>query len=369
MDARDIAKVLPGFRAAVEALSRSLARLGGAWLRPGPRARPFAAATAAGASNIHGTGYGLRMRGGRIGDDLVLKIFVVRKVPAAVLAPPALLMKRYRGIPVDVEEIPVSPVLPPLPGPETAREAVPPNRRRVRPVVGGVSIAPLGQSYVGTLGCFVRKGGRLHALSNNHVLANVDSLPPGTPIVQPGPESRPSSRRDVFARLAEAVPVRFGRNERNEIDAAIARVEAGRLARGGALFQMPGGPIPYDPSRTVPPRPGLEVAKVGRSSGLTRGVVVDVALDGIRVNYGSEELPAVSAPFRGILVVRAGDPREPFSLPGDSGSLIVEAATGRPVAVLFAGGPAAVGRRGEVLWHTLAFPFRTAARLMGIEPA
>jgi hypothetical protein len=267
---------------------------------------------------------------------------------------------------VDVEEIPVAPVLPPPV--RVAGEVVAPNRRRVRPVVGGTSIAPLGQSYVGTLGCLVRKAGRLHALSNNHVLANVDSLPAGTPIIQPGPESGGGFRGDRFARLSEAVPLRFRRDEMNEVDAALARVDAAAQVRPGALFPMPGRPVPYDPSRTVAPRPGLAVAKVGRTSGATHGVVADVAVEGVRVNYGSEELPVVSAPFRGILVVRCEDPRTPFSLPGDSGSLIVEAATGHPVGLLFAGGPAA-GRRGELLWHTLACPFRTVARILGIEPA
>jgi hypothetical protein len=218
---------------------------------------------------------------------------------------------------------------------------------------------------------FVRKDGRLHALSNNHVLANVDALTPGAPIVQPGPEERPSSRGDIFARLSDAVPILFGARERNEVDAALARVDRAGLVRTGTLFRMPGASIPYDPSRTARPMPGMAVAKVGRTTGATRGIVAGVELDGVRVNYGSDDYPIVSAPFRGIVVVRSEDPGEPFSLPGDSGSLIVEATTGHPSALLFAGGSTEVpaGRRRTVVFHTLGFPFRTVARILKIEPA
>jgi hypothetical protein len=155
MDPREVAEALPAFRAAIDRLARRIARRGGAWLRPVPLSAPFAAASRAGSSNIHATGYGLRLRSGRLTDQVVLKVYVIRKVPARLLSPPARILSSFRGIPVDVEELPVSIALPPPPA--AARPKVPPNRRRVRPIVPGVSIAPLGQSYVGTLGCFVRK--------------------------------------------------------------------------------------------------------------------------------------------------------------------------------------------------------------------
>jgi hypothetical protein len=99
--------------------------------------------------------------------------------------------------------------------------------------------------------------------------------------------------------------------------------------------------------------------------------VAGLELEGVRVNYGSDDYPIVSAPFRGIVVVRCEDPGEPFSLPGDSGSLIVEIPSGHPAALLFAGGSTEVpaGRRRTIVFHTLGFPFRTVSRILGVEPA
>ncbi len=68
--------------------------------------------------------------------------------------------------------------------------------------MGGGSIAPVNEAFVGTLGCFLKRsiGGTLQifALSNNHVLADTNRLPVGTAIVQPGPEVGPTNQGDVF---------------------------------------------------------------------------------------------------------------------------------------------------------------------------
>jgi hypothetical protein len=68
---------------------------------------------------------------------------------------------------------------------------------------------------------------------------------------------------------------------------------------------------------------------------VTRGVVTDVAVDGVEVNYGTPNAPRIAV-FDGCIEV-VGDGDQPFSLPGDSGSVIVEEATGHPAALLFAG--------------------------------
>jgi hypothetical protein len=190
---------------------------------------------------------------------------------------------------------------------------------------------------VGTLGCFVRRRiaetEQVFALSNNHVLADVNRLPIGTKITQPGPETGVSNPADVFAALSEFVPIDFPKGrfarEDNEFDAAIAGVtDMGAISRGKIL-----GIPNYDPV-IADPVPGMAVIKSGRT-GVTTGHVTAVGVHGVQVNYGTEANPIIATFTDTIEIV--GDGGQPFSLPGDSGSVILEKATGKPVALLFAG--------------------------------
>ncbi|MGH9720001.1 MAG: hypothetical protein ACRD8O_07295, partial [Bryobacteraceae bacterium] len=212
-------------------------------------------------------------------------------------------------------------------------------RQRRRPIVGGISISPLNADFVGTLGCFVRRvtaGGtqQIFALSNNHVLADVDRLPIGTRIVQPGPETGPTQTADLFARLHTVIPIRFpagGQPVANRFDAAIATVTDQNLIRRGNMF----GINNYDPARIAAPRPGMRVVKCGRTTGVTRGVVTATNVQGVNINYGTQQQPRITTFTDTVSIRNPGGPS--FSRPGDSGSVILEEATGRPVALLFAG--------------------------------
>ncbi len=77
------------------------------------------------------------------------------------------------------------------------------------------------------------------------------------------------------------------------------------------------------------PRRGEHVEKAGRTSGYTAGVVKSTDAT-VQVSYGT-----FTAEFEDQAII-AGDPA-PFSLPGDSGSLVVHAQTHEPTALLFAG--------------------------------
>jgi len=170
------------------------------------------------------------------------------------------------------------------------------------------------------------------------VLADVDRLPLGTPIVQPGPEVPPfvTNPNDTFATLRRVIPIQFPTAENtqpiNRFDAAIANVTDGRLVATGTMLGVPN----YDPTVVVPPRPGMRVIKSGRTTGVTRGVVAAVAVDGVQVNYGTHSIPRIAV-YDGTIEIVGTVANQPFSLPGDSGSVILEEDTGRPVALLFAG--------------------------------
>ena len=295
-------------------------------------------------SNVHATGVGIRVRKGKvIPDEYVIKVYVFDKVDLGEDTPA--ITRGFGNVGVDVEDLPVQLAL----GRAAARRrpalravqqqaVTPPNRAKHRPIVGGVSIAPLGEAFVGTLGCFVQRRvtgiGQIFALSNNHVLADTNRLPSGTLIVQPGPETGPSTPTDAFAALSEFVPIRFPsgpfNRETNRFDAAIARVIDTSLIRQGSML----GIRNYDPEVAVP-LPGMRVTKSGRTTGITSGQVTAVSVNGVQVNYGTPTNPIIATFNDTIQIV--GDGGQPFSLPGNSGSAVLDVETGKPVALLFAG--------------------------------
>jgi hypothetical protein len=362
-------------------------------------------------TNVHATGVGIRYRNGQYDpNEHVIKVFVFDKQPGDIPDIP----QAYGDdqIPVDVEYLPIQTiratgkgksskkgggrtatksgriVITPdaanrarlqamhrenvakekdrrlrveadaqaevVPGAATvvAPQAIPPQRERIRPIVGGVSISPLNANFVGTLGCFLLRRNvdteEVFVLSNNHVLADVDRLPHGTQIVQPGPELPPfvTDPHDAFAALHTTIPIQFPSSGNqpvfNRFDAAIGNVTNGQIIARGSMFGMAraGQPNPnnlpiYDPSRVVSPEPKMRVMKIGRTTGFTRGMITATNVQGLQVNYGTTEFPRIAV-FRGTITI-VGDNNQPFSLPGDSGSVILEESTGHPVALLFAG--------------------------------
>lgn len=317
---------------------------------PIAEAQPMRALSRGGASpalatpltNVHATGVGVRVRSGQVvPDEFVLKVYVFEKLDLGDAAPA--LTTKFSDIDIDVEPLPVQ-----LAGARTAqrRRAAPAtrapaaiaNRDRVRPIPGGLSISPLNAQFIGTLGCFVRGvasgAEQIFALSNNHVLADVNSLPIGTIIVQPGPEIGNTVPADAFAALSNFIPVQFPASRApqvvNHFDAAIARVTDTTLIRMASMF----GIANYSPNLAAPV-PGTPVTKSGRTTGATTGVVTAIHVNGVQINYGTQTNPRIAV-FDDVIEI-AGDGGRPFSLPGDSGSVILEVNSGRPVALLFAG--------------------------------
>lgn len=299
-------------------------------------------------SNVHATGVGIRVKGGKPQPGaFVLKVYVYDKIDLGD-ATPALTKNDFQGVEIDVEPLPIQLAL------ATAQRAkarsskkasagapgggVSAQRKRIRPIVGGVSIAPINEHFVGTLGCFLRRisGGteQIFALSNNHVLADTNRLPIGTQVVQPGPEVAPTNPGDVFAALSSFVPIQFPSTRLNPVvnrlDCAIAVVTDKRAIKTGKIF----GITRFTPS-VLTPVPGMRVIKSGRTSGVTTGIVTATRVNGVQINYGTRTAPRIATFNDTISIV--GDGGVPFSAPGDSGSIIIDRDTNRPVALLFAG--------------------------------
>lgn len=211
-------------------------------------------------------------------------------------------------------------------------------KRKQRPLKMGSSVSPAGAGYSGTLGFFGRSNsnGKPGIVSNNHVLADVNTYPLGTVIVQQADGDGGRSPGDNIAKLANFIPIQFG-GLANAVDAAFAEFddnphsyEAVNIYGNGRTAPVTGA---LDATGNVTVLPGLDVMKTGRTTGHTLGRVRAINVNNYVVNMGAQGL----ARFDGQLLFEA-DPGSGtrFSRQGDSGSLITDR-TGVPVALLFAG--------------------------------
>jgi len=238
------------------------------------------------------------------------------------------------GIPRNLEGVPVKVVItgkfyaikgpPEGKGPKTPKEEVDPTARFDRPVPIGVSTGNEGECSAGTIGCRVKAGSRIYALSNNHVYALENEAGDNSRILQPGLYDTGCvyDEDNVIGTLSNYVPIDFDGGE-NTIDAAIAICDD---TLGNAT---PSDGYGTPKSETVPAYIGLPVQKYGRTTSLTKGIVSDTNFIG-NIGYSSG-----TALFVDQIIVYS--PKGPFIKAGDSGSLLVTDPEREPVGLIFAG--------------------------------
>jgi hypothetical protein len=283
-----------------------------------------------GFENIVGVGIGEKISGQSETGEPCVTVYVVAKAPKREVASEALVPTAVDGVTTDVVAV----------GELVAQ----PYRGRYRPAPCGVSIGHV-KITAGTLGCLVKRGAKRFILSNNHVLANSNAARAGNLIVQPGPYDGGKVPKDVIAKLAQFVPIKFGGTAVNLVDAAIAApLEPSAVSAKNIWY----GKVS---ATTVAPRLNLLVKKAGRTTQRTRGRISGVNAT-VKVNYG----PSGAALFRGQVVI-VSLASAPFSQGGDSGSLIVTDAGAKPVGLLFAGSVS----------HTIANPIRSVLAALNVQ--
>lgn len=221
------------------------------------------------------------------------------------------------------------------------QQARPWHQRRNRPLRIGGSIGHYSIT-AGTLGCFVtpRSGDDVLILSNNHVLADENRGKRDDAVVQPGHLDGGRRPKHVIGKLHRFI--RLKRHGPNYVDAAVCTVKEGvkhnpkRLTDLGTLAGL--GDAFLDEA----------VAKIGRTTGLTRGRVTMFELDNVEVEFDLGWLR-----FDEQIEIE-GDGDTAFSAGGDSGSLIVNEDC-RGVGLLFSGSDQG-GTNGQGL--TYANPLR-----------
>jgi hypothetical protein len=203
----------------------------------------------------------------------------------------------------------------------------------------------------GTLGALVEDASkRQYILSNNHVLAKSDHASVGNSIVQPGlidNNCTPLGFGSGVAPVAQLTGWLALSSKQTNADAAIAQVTSRAVDSGGNILELGGRQA--DGTLAAAP-PGIsstggrgesawlnqQVAKSGRTTGLTCGGVSAVDLD-VRVDYYldcAETRPYLTKTFTHQIGISGNQ----LSDAGDSGALVVDAANAEPVGLYFAGG-------------------------------
>jgi len=295
-----------------EATTRFLSRETGAASAYAASARPQ--------HNVVGVGLGTKFTKGKPTRQSCVRFYVDRKLGHTAIPPEFMLPSEVNGVPTDVIETGRFLALP---------AAVPVQQRRQRPASPGCSIgfqftgAKAGFVMAGTFGAVVAAGNVRYILSNNHVLADENSLPIGSPIFQPGLLDHGNVATDQIARLTRFVPLKTGGT--NVVDAAIAEVLVAKSVSSRVLPKV--GALKS--ATPIEATEGMKVHKTGRTTGYTQGSVFDVSAT-VKVQYDLGTLT-----FEDQILIR-GD-AGPFSGAGDSGSLIVDRTTARATGLLFAG--------------------------------
>jgi hypothetical protein len=228
------------------------------------------------------------------------------------------------AIPATIQEVPVviavSGEVKALKGGST----VDPTARFDRPVPIGVSTGHFNIT-AGTIGCRVKKGGNVYALSNNHVYADENRASIGDNVLQPGPFDGGINPDDAIGTLSEFVTIKFDGSD-NVVDAAIALSSTSLLGNA-----TPSNGYGTPQSTTTTASVNMKVKKYGRTTSLTSSKVFAINVT-VNVQYDQGV-----ARFVNQVAISGGS----FSQPGDSGSLIVVNGGSndrKPVALLFAGG-------------------------------
>ena len=262
--------------------------------------------------NIVGVGISRKVTKGLELNTLCVCFYVVTKlpttkIPARYLVPPVLAAKNGRATFTDVKAVGrLVPQADPL--------------VKKKPIESAFSVGHI-KITAGSLGAIVKKGTKRYLLSNSHVLANSGKGKPGDKILYPGPADGGVDPADWIATLSEAVPLTKGGAFVNEVDAALAEVRKERLA--GVKYAVSKAKVPFG---VAVPQRDMVVTKRGRTTGVTKGKIIDTDFRFVLNYEGVGKIGFTSQ----VLCERYTDG-------GDSGSLVIDVETGKVVGLHFAG--------------------------------
>lgn len=254
------------------------------------------------APGVQGLGIGHRVTEGRKQSELVLKVYVAKKLPPHDVDR---MVPRLVAIPgvgasirTDVEEIG-----------ELRLQSF---TGRERPAAPGIGLSHPNCGN-GTLGCLVRdrRDRAVYILSNSHVIGDSGLAREGDEIFQPSGKHG-GTNQDVIATFTRAIPLIFtDEGNPNQADAAIARVRRREDVR--AAVKLIGVPIGINAEL----RSGMIVQKTGSASQHTVGMVRDLHFTA-PLHYKRPDGGSGRAGFRDLVLCSR------FTDGGDSGALVLD---------------------------------------------
>jgi len=252
-------------------------------------------------------------RGVVVPEEQCVRIYVEKKLPESQLKPSEVIPKRVKledggEVCTDVVEI----------GRIRKLQQLDP-KQRWRPSPTGVSTSRADENSAGTMGWFiVDENGVVYAISNNHVWAKENRGSSGDPLLQPARLDGGDPEKDVLFTLLDYVPINFSGGE-NKVDVAVANI----LNYSNVYMSIlnVGGV-----SGKRIPGVGEAIAKMGRSTGLTKGTVTDDSAT-VQVDYDSG-----LALFTDVIIAQGSG----IIKGGDSGSPLLTS-SGEFAGLVFAG--------------------------------
>jgi hypothetical protein len=262
--------------------------------------------------NIVGVGVGKKVSDEKETDELCVCFYVEKKLPPSKVTgrhfvPPVIAAGDGRSVYTDVKKLG-----------RVSLEAKALIKRR--PIESGFSVGHV-KITAGTLGAIVKKGAKRYLLSNSHILANSGKGRPGDKIVYPGPDDGGEAPADWVAVLSKAVALIKGGAFVNKVDAALAEIRQERAK--DLQYALASAKLPLG---VTAPKRDMIVTKRGRTTGKTKGKIIDIDFR-IQINY----------PGVGKLGFTNQVLCERYTDGGDSGSLVLDAASGKIVGLHFAG--------------------------------
>jgi hypothetical protein len=281
---------------------------------------------------------GLRERAGKISRELCIRVYVNAKRPESELSARERIPREIGGIPTDVH---------------TRRRAdFSIDATRYRPLKGGMLIsnaivavdeAGTGRTMEGgTFGCTAtrRSNGKPVLLTNWHVIM-ANKAKKGDAIYNPVPlvypqfplnelPKRVGEKDDLIAHITDFKIT-------DKVDCAIAELDVSSCCRCCGLdfrdeiigLSDNGMPPTNQLHGMRAAVPNTRVFKVGITTGRTEGLVSTINAGPLTAHLEGNDYD-----FNGQIEISSGDPLAPFSLKGDSGSVIVDE-EGFAVGLLF----------------------------------
>ena len=277
--------------------------------------------------NVKGVGLGFKTINGYATNEPCIHVLVQKKLNQSLIVNTKnIIPKTYMGIKTDVLEV----------GNPRFRKFI----EKVRPLQGGYSIS-LPNTGSGTIGCIVTRldsnnNKTFYILSNNHVIADCNKTPLGTPIFQPG-QFDGGTQSDIIASLSDFIPLNISYTSPypiNYVDAAIAQVK--KLSLISTLIASSGKVRGVDE-----PILNTFVKKSGRTTGLTTGKIttINVTIDVDGGLFKKQILANLKNWY------------------GDSGSLLLNRAN-KAIGLLYA---------GEDDKITIACPIKLVLKLLNVK--